>query len=90
MTRDAFEPIFDILDEVIDEKLTGVFHCFTGTVAQANKILTYPGFMMGIGGVVTYKKAAMHEVLDKVPLNKLILETDAPYLSPVPYQRKEK
>lgn len=86
--RDAFDEIFEILDDVIDDRLTGVFHCFTGTVAQAQKIMTYPGFYMGIGGVVTYKKAAMHEVLDKVPLEKLMLETDAPYLSPVPYRGK--
>ncbi len=86
--REAFDPIFEILDDVMDENLSGVFHCFTGTIEQADKILTYPNFMMGIGGVVTYKKAAMHEVLDKVPLDKLILETDAPYLSPVPYRGK--
>jgi TatD DNase family protein len=86
--REAFDEIFEILDDVIDENLSGVFHCFTGTVEQAHKILTYPNFMMGIGGVVTYKKAAMDQVLDKVPLDKLILETDAPYLSPVPFRGK--
>ena len=86
--RDAFDEIFEILDETMDDKLTGVFHCFTGNLDQANKILTYPNFYMGIGGVVTYKKAALDEVLVHVPLDKLMMETDAPYLPPVPYRGK--
>ncbi len=86
--REAFEEIFEVLDEVIDNRLRGVFHCFTGTIQQAEKIMAYPNFMMGIGGVVTYKKAAMEEVLKHVPLEYLVLETDSPYLSPVPYRGK--
>ncbi len=86
--RDAFEEIFEIIDDTIDDRLSGVFHCFTGTLVEANKILSYPNFYMGIGGVVTYKKAALDEVLIHVPLEKLILETDAPYLPPVPYRGK--
>ena len=78
--RDAFEEIFAILDEENDERLTGVFHCFTGTEDQANKALSYGGFKLGIGGVLTYKKAKLDEVLVNVPLDNLILETDSPYL----------
>jgi TatD DNase family protein len=86
--RDAFDEIFEVLDRCHDDRLSGVFHCFTGDLDQAKKVLSYQNFMMGIGGVATYKKAAMHEVLCDVPLDKLILETDAPYLSPVPYRGK--
>ncbi|MFA7273607.1 MAG: TatD family hydrolase [Crocinitomicaceae bacterium] len=86
--REAFDEIFEILDDVIDERLTGVFHCFTGTFEQAKKVMSYPNFMMGIGGVLTYKKAALDEVLEKVPLDFLIMETDAPFLPPVPYRGK--
>ena len=86
--RDAFDEIFEILDEVMDDKLFGVFHCFTGDIEQAKKIISYGKFMMGIGGVLTYKKAALNEVLQHIPLKYLILETDAPYLPPVPYRGK--
>lgn len=86
--RDAFEELFNILDEEISDELKGVFHCFTGTVEQGQKIMSYPNFYLGIGGVATYKKAAMHEVLDKLPIDRMILETDAPYLSPVPFRGK--
>ena len=86
--RDAFDEIFEIVDELNDEKLTGVFHCFTGTLEQANHIKNYGGFKLGIGGVVTYKKSELPEVLKNVSLNELILETDSPYLPPVPYRGK--
>ena len=86
--RAAFEPIFEILDEINDDSLTGVFHCFTGTVEQANHVLSYGGFKLGIGGVLTYKKAALDKVLENVDLKHLILETDSPYLPPVPYRGK--
>ncbi len=86
--REAFEEIFEIIDEVIDDNLTGVFHCFTGNLDQAKKIISYKNFMMGIGGVLTYKKAALDIVLQDVPLEYLILETDSPYLPPVPYRGK--
>ncbi|MDB3907114.1 TatD family hydrolase [Crocinitomicaceae bacterium] len=86
--REAFDEIFQILDEINDERLTGVFHCFTGNVEQARHIESYGGFKMGIGGVVTYKKAAMDQVLQHVDLKHLILETDSPYLSPVPFRGK--
>ena len=86
--REAFEPIFEILDEINDDRLTGVFHCFTGTEEQANHVIQYGGFKLGIGGVLTYKKAALDQVLEKIDLKHLILETDSPYLPPVPYRGK--
>lgn len=86
--REAFDEIFEVVDELNDERLTGVFHCFTGTVEQANRVIGYGGFKLGIGGVLTYKKAALDQVLANVDLNHLILETDSPYLPPVPYRGK--
>ena len=86
--RDAFEEIFEIVDELNDDRLTGVFHCFTGNEQQAKHILNYGGFKLGIGGVVTYKKSELPEVLKNISLKELILETDSPYLPPVPYRGK--
>jgi TatD DNase family protein len=86
--RDAFTEIYEILDELCDDELTGVFHCFTGTIDDVNKIKTYPNFYFGLGGVVTYKKAALEEVILEIPKDRIILETDAPYLPPVPYRGK--
>lgn len=86
--RDAFDEIFEILDEENDESLKGVFHCFTGSIEQATKILDYGGFKLGIGGVITYKNSGLTEVLNSVKLKHLVLETDAPYLSPAPFRGK--
>lgn len=86
--REAFDEIFEIIDEVIDDKLTGVFHCFTGNLEQASHILAYKTFKLGIGGVVTYKKAELEKVLEKISIEHLVLETDSPYLSPTPHRGK--
>lgn len=86
--REAFEEIFAVLDEINDDNLTGVFHCFTGNIEQAEHIRSYGGFKYGIGGVVTYKKSGLDEVLKSIPLEDLILETDSPYLPPVPHRGK--
>ena len=86
--RDAFDEIFEILDEENDEFLKGVFHCFTGNLEQATKILDYGGFKLGIGGVITYKNSGLTEVLNSVELKHLVVETDAPYLSPAPFRGK--
>jgi len=86
--RDAFDEIFEILDRINDENLTGVFHCYTGTKEQADHIQSYGGFKLGIGGVLTYKKAGLDEVLSQIDLKELILETDSPYLAPVPFRGK--
>jgi TatD DNase family protein len=86
--REAFDELFSILDELNDETLTGVFHCFTGTLEQAEKIIAYGGFKLGIGGVLTYKKSGLDAVVQHIDLKHLILETDSPYLPPVPYRGK--
>ena len=85
--RDAFDEIFEIMDDVCDEQLKGIFHCFTGNEEQANKVLNY-GFKLGIGGVVTFKNGGLDKFLHKIPLEHIVLETDAPYLAPAPYRGK--
>ena len=86
--RDSFEEIFSIVDRHNDKNLTGIFHCFTGTEEQANKIINYNGFKLGIGGVVTFKNAGVDKVVEKIPLEHIVLETDSPYLAPHPYRGK--
>lgn len=86
--RDSFPEIFEVLDQENDERLRGIFHCFTGTAEDAKKIENYGGFLLGIGGVVTYKKSDLPEVLKTVSPEKLVLETDAPYLPPTPFRGK--
>lgn len=85
--RESLDIILDLMEPMKQPLLRGIFHCFTGTVAQAHRIQNL-GFLMGIGGVLTYKKAGLDEVLKSVPLSYLVLETDAPYLSPVPFRGK--
>lgn len=85
--REAFDEIFEVLEAEKDEKLRGVFHCFTGNLEQANRAIAL-GFYLGIGGVVTYKKSGLDEVLKDVPLSRIVLETDSPYLAPVPFRGK--
>lgn len=86
--RESFNEIFKVLDEENDENLTGVFHCFTGKKEQIQKIDSYGGFKLGIGGVLTYKNAHLVETLKSTTLENIILETDSPYLSPVPFRGK--
>lgn len=86
--REAFPELFDVLRPYKDTELKGVFHSFTGTPAEAEEALEYASFMLGINGVVTFKKATLPEVLKQVPLERLVLETDSPYLAPVPYRGK--
>ncbi|MBU0696983.1 MAG: TatD family hydrolase [Bacteroidetes bacterium] len=85
--RDAFEEVFEVLEDLKDEKLRGIFHCFTGNLEQAQKVIQL-NFYLGIGGVLTYKKAGLAEVIQDIDLKHLVLETDAPYLAPVPYRGK--
>lgn len=86
--REAFQEIFDIVDQINESNLSGVFHCFTGTYEQAQHILNYGGFKLGIGGVLTYKKAELDKVIEKIAIEHLVLETDSPYLPPVPFRGK--
>ena len=76
------------MDEVNDEQLSGVFHCFTGSLEQANHILNYGDFKLGIGGVVTFKNSGLDKVVEQLNLKDLVLETDAPYIAPVPFRGK--
>lgn len=85
--RESFEEIFTIFDEVFDNKLTGVFHAFTGNENQAEKIINW-GFKIGIGGIVTFKNAGLDKVVHNIDINHIVLETDSPYLAPVPKRGK--
>lgn len=86
--REAFAELFDVLKPYKDTGLKGVFHSFTGTADEAREALEYDNFMLGINGVVTFKKSALPEVLKLVPLDRLVLETDSPYLAPTPFRGK--
>lgn len=86
--RDSFDEIFEVVDRMNDESLTGIFHCFTGNTQQANKIIDYGGFKLGIGGVVTFKNSKLGEELKTVDPKHLVLETDSPYLAPAPNRGK--
>ena len=86
--RDAFDYIYKVMAPYKNTPLTGIFHSFTGTVEEAAKLLQFDGFMLGINGVVTFKKSTLPEVLPTVPLERVVLETDSPYLTPVPNRGK--
>jgi TatD DNase family protein len=77
----------DFIEKLHDGKLRGIFHCFTGTLDQAKRI-TKMGFLLGIGGVVTFKNGGLDQVIPYIGLEHLVLETDAPYLAPVPHRGK--
>ena len=85
--REAFDEIFEILDRENCNKLRGVFHCFTGTLEQAKRAIDL-GFVLGIGGVVTFKNGGIDKFLNQIDLKHIVLETDSPYLAPVPHRGK--
>ena len=85
--RESMDDAIELVSKTKTSDLNGVFHCFGGTIEQANKIIEL-GFYLGIGGVLTYKKSGLDEVLKNIDLQHIVLETDAPYLSPVPYRGK--
>lgn len=85
--REAFDEIFTILDELKDKKLRGIFHCFTGNQEQARQVINL-GFFLGIGGVLTYKNSGLDKVVQEIDLKHIVLETDSPYLTPVPHRGK--
>lgn len=85
--RDAFDEIFEILEKEEGDDLFGIFHCFTGTIEQARKAISY-NMKLGIGGVVTFKNGKIDTFLNKVDLKHIVLETDSPYLAPAPYRGK--
>jgi len=85
--RDAFDEIFEVLEDVKDDKLFGILHCFTGNLEQAKKAISYH-MKLGIGGVATFKNGKIDTFLDQIPLKNIVLETDAPFLAPTPHRGK--
>ncbi len=85
--RDAFNEIFEVLKS-FKQLPKAIFHCFSGTTDQAHKILKLGNFKLGIGGVVTFKNSGLDKVVEQIELEHLVLETDAPYLAPVPFRGK--
>jgi TatD DNase family protein len=85
--RESMNETIDLLEPLLDGKLTGVFHCFTGSAEQAKKI-TSMGFYLGLGGVTTFKNGGLDKVIPDLDLNYIVLETDSPYLAPVPNRGK--
>ena len=87
-SREAFDYIYKVLQPYKNSELTGIFHSFTGTPGEAARMMEFPGFKIGINGVVTFKKSTLPETLKSVPLERIVLETDSPYLTPVPNRGK--
>ncbi|ASV29533.1 TatD family hydrolase [Maribacter cobaltidurans] len=85
--RDAFDEVFQILEEQMDEDLRGIFHCFTGNLEQAKKAIDCH-MKLGIGGVVTFKNGKIDSFLNQIDIHDIVLETDAPYLAPTPFRGK--
>lgn len=86
-SRESFDEIFEILEEEKGADLFGIFHCFTGTLEQAKRAISF-NMKLGIGGVVTFKNGKIDMFLDQIDLEHIVLETDSPYLAPVPYRGK--
>ena len=84
----SFDYIYKVLQPYKNSGLTGIFHSFTGTPGEAVRMMEFPGFKIGINGVVTFKKSTLPETLKSVPLERIVLETDSPYLTPVPNRGK--
>jgi TatD DNase family protein len=85
--RNSFERTAQLLEPELDGKLKGIFHCFTGSLEEAQRVIRM-GFLLGIGGVVTFKNGGLDKVIPHIGLENLVLETDSPYLAPVPYRGK--
>jgi len=85
--RDAFNEVFEVLDAEKSDDLHGIFHCFTGTLKQAKRAISL-NMKLGIGGVITFKNGKIDKFLSEIDLSNIVLETDAPYLSPVPHRGK--
>lgn len=86
-TRESFDEVFEVLERKKHPKLRGIFHCFSGNLEQAKHAIAL-NFILGIGGVVTFKNGKIDQFLHEIPLDKIVLETDSPYLAPVPHRGK--
>ena len=84
--RDSFNEAIKIVERLNDDNLSGVFHCFTGNVKEAERIINLNKFYLGIGGVVTFKNGGINKIINQVSLDSIILETDSPYLTPSPFR----
>ncbi|KAA6351314.1 D-aminoacyl-tRNA deacylase [termite gut metagenome] len=85
--RNAFKQIYEMLYSYRNTSLRGIFHCFTGTEEEAAKILSdFPGFMIGFNGVIAFKNSSLSMVFKQIPLGRIVVETDSPYLAPAPYR----
>lgn len=87
-SRNSFDEVMEIVSEYKSENIKAIFHCFSGNVAQAEQVIEMGNFKLGIGGVVTFKNSGLDKVVEAIDLKNLVLETDAPYLSPMPYRGK--
>ncbi|BEH00479.1 TatD family hydrolase [Bacteroides sedimenti] len=87
-SRDSFDEVLQVMKQNQDRVLKGIFHSFTGTLDEAEQLLQFDGFCLGINGVVTFKKSTLPEVLKRIPLERIVLETDSPYLTPAPNRGK--
>jgi len=86
--RESFAEAIELIEKLNDENLRGVFHCFTGNIEDAQRVINLGGFYLGIGGVLTFKNSGLDKTISEVDLQHLILETDAPYLAPTPFRGK--
>ena len=87
-SRNSFNEVMEIINEFKNENLKAIFHCFSGNVQQAEQVIASGNFKLGIGGVVTFKNSGLDKVVEVIDLKHLVLETDAPYLTPVPHRGK--
>lgn len=87
-SREAFPELYALFSHYKESPIRGVFHSFTGTADEAHALLEFSGFMLGINGVVTFKKSTLPDALSEVPLSRIVVETDSPYLAPTPYRGK--
>ncbi len=84
--RDSFNEAIEIVEKLNNESLSGVFHCFTGNIQEAERIINLENFYLGIGGVVTFKNGGINKIINQISLDNIILETDSPYLTPTPFR----
>ena len=87
-SRNSFDEVFEIVSEFKNDNIKAIFHCFSGNIEQAEKVIDLGNFKLGIGGVVTFKNSGLDKVVEAIDLKHLVLETDAPYLAPIPHRGK--